>query len=157
MTRIGFGYDSHVFEDGKPLFLGGVLIPGAAGLKAHSDGDVLIHALIDALFGAAAMGDIGSHFPDTDDRWKDVNSMMLLESAVAEVSAEGYRVSNVDLTVVCERPRIRPYADDIRASIAGALGIDVSCVSVKAKTNEGMDAVGEGRGMAVWAAVLLDR
>ena len=157
MTRIGFGYDSHVFEAGKPLFLGGVLIPGADGLKAHSDGDVLIHALIDALFGAAAMGDIGSHFPDTDDRWKDVNSMMLLESAVAEVSAEGYRVSNVDLTVVCERPRIRPYADDIRASIAGALGIDVACVSVKAKTNEGMDAVGEGRGMAVWAAVLLDR
>ena len=154
--RIGFGYDSHVFEKGRPLVLGGVLIPGSDGLKAHSDGDVLIHAVIDALFGAAALGDIGSHFPDTDDRWRGADSAELLAAAAAEVREAGYAISNIDATVVCERPRLRPHVEAIRARMAEALGVAVAQVSVKGKTNEGMDAVGAGRGIAVHAAALLE-
>jgi len=154
--RIGFGYDSHLFEAGKPLVLGGVAIPGCDGLKAHSDGDVVVHALIDALFGAAAMGDIGSHFPDSDERWKGADSAGLLSSAVAEIASAGFRVGNVDITVVCERPRIGPHVAAIRARLAALLGVAVSQVSVKGKTNEGMDAVGAGLGIAVHAVALLD-
>ena len=154
--RIGTGYDSHVFEDGRRLVLGGVEIPGCPGLKAHSDGDVLAHAVIDALFGAAALGDIGGHFPDSSERWKGADSMLLLKAAAGEVSAAGYSIANVDATVVCERPRLAPYRDDIRKSLADAMGIDVRQVSVKGKTNEGMDDVGAGLGIAVHAAVLLD-
>lgn len=155
--RIGFGYDSHVFTDAaKPLVLGGVLIPDSPGLKAHSDGDVLIHAVIDALFGAAALGDIGSHFPDTDERWKGADSARLLESAIAEVRAAGYGVGNLDVTVICERPRLRPHVEAIRARLARILGVDVAQVSVKGKTNEKMDDVGAGKGIVVHAAVLLE-
>ena len=154
--RIGFGYDSHVFEPGKPLVLGGVAIPGCDGLKAHSDGDVAIHALIDALFGAAALGDIGAHFPDSDERWRGADSAELLAAAVRELSENGYKVGNVDLTVVCEKPRLRPHVDAIRARLAAILGVDTSQVSVKGKTNEKMDAVGEGRGIVAYAAALID-
>ncbi len=155
--RIGFGYDSHVFTDAaKPLVLGGVLIPDSPGLKAHSDGDVLIHAVIDALFGAAALGDIGSHFPDTDAAWKDADSALLLETAMAEVRAAGHQLGNLDVTVICERPRLRPHVEAIRARLARILGVDVAQVSVKGKTNEKMDDVGAGKGIVVHAAVLLE-
>ena len=153
--RIGFGYDSHRFEDGRRLVLGGVTIPGATGLKGHSDADVLIHAIIDALLGAAARGDIGSHFPDTDARWKDADSAQLLAAVVEEIAAAGYRIGNVDATVICERPKLRPHIDAIRARLAQLLGVDVGQVSVKGKTNEQMDAVGAGVGIAVHAVVLL--
>ncbi|MBQ6011347.1 MAG: 2-C-methyl-D-erythritol 2,4-cyclodiphosphate synthase [Kiritimatiellae bacterium] len=153
--RVGFGYDSHVFDEGRPLRLGGVLIPGAPGLRGHSDADALVHALVDALYGAAALGDIGSHFPDTDPRWAGADSLLFLRAAVAEVRAAGYTVGNVDATVLCERPKLRPHIDAIRACLAKELGVPVTSVSVKAKTNEGMDAVGAGRGIAVHCVVLL--
>ena len=153
--RIGFGYDSHRFEDGRRLVLGGVTIPGATGLKGHSDADVLIHAIIDALLGAAARGDIGSHFPDTDARWKDADSAQLLAAVVEEIAAAGYRIGNVDATVICEQPKLRPHIDAIRARLAELLGVDVGQVSVKGKTNEQMDAVGAGVGIAVHAVALL--
>ena len=155
--RIGFGYDSHVFTDAaKPLVLGGVLIPDSPGLKAHSDGDVLIHAVIDALFGAVALGDIGFHFPDTDAAWKGADSALLLETAMAEVRAAGHQLGNLDVTVICERPRLRPHVEAIRARLARILGVDVAQVSVKGKTNEKMDDVGAGKGIVVHAAVLLE-
>ena len=153
--RIGFGYDSHVFESGKPLVLGGVLIPDCDGLKAHSDGDVLIHAIVDALYGAAALGDIGSHFPDTDEKWKGADSALMLKSAMYDVRGAGYSVENVDATVICERPRLRPFVDLVRARISELMGIGVGRISVKGKTNEKMDDVGTGKGIVVHAAVLL--
>ena len=153
--RIGYGYDSHVFDAAKPLVLGGVLIPDAPGLKAHSDGDVLLHALIDALFGAIAHGDIGSHFPDTDPRWAGADSTVLLAAAVAEVRSAGHEVENLDCTVICEKPRLRPHVDAIRARLSQLLSIPVGCVSVKGKTNEKMDDVGAGRGIVAHAVVLL--
>ena len=155
--RIGSGYDSHVFDDApKPLVLGGVAIDGSPGLRAHSDGDVLAHAVIDALFGAAAMGDIGSHFPDTDPRWRGADSMKLLSAAAEELRSAGYGISNVDATVICERPKIRPYVDQMRSRLAGAMGIAPERVSVKGKTNEKMDDVGAGRGIVVYAVALLE-
>ena len=154
-VRIGFGYDSHRFEAGRRLVLGGVEFPNETGLAGHSDADVLIHAVIDAILGAAALGDIGSHFPDTDPRWANADSMQFLRAAVAEVRAAGYVVGNMDATVICERPKLRPHVDAIRARLAEALDVDVSAVSVKAKTNEGMDAVGEGKGIAVHCVALL--
>ena len=153
--RIGFGYDSHVFESGKPLVLGGVLIPDCDGLKAHSDGDVLIHAIVDALYGAAALGDIGSHFPDTEEKWKGADSALMLKSAMYDVRGAGYLVENVDATVICERPRLRPFVDLVRARISELMGIGVGRISVKGKTNEKMDDVGAGKGIVVHAAVLL--
>lgn len=153
--RIGFGYDSHRFDETRPLMLGGVRIPDSPGLKGHSDADVLVHAVIDALLGAAALGDIGSHFPDTDPRWKGADSARLLEGVVAEVRAAGYTVGNIDATVICERPRLRPHADSIRARLAALLGIETAAVSVKGKTNERMDDVGAGIGIEVHCAALL--
>jgi 2-C-methyl-D-erythritol 2,4-cyclodiphosphate synthase len=154
--RIGQGYDSHVFEAGKRLVLGGVEIPDCDGLRAHSDGDVLAHAIIDALFGAAALGDIGSHFPDTDERWRGADSMRLLAAAADEVRGAGYSISNIDATVVCERPKLRPHVDAIRASVASAAGIGAGAVSIKGKTNEKMDDVGAGRGIVVFASALIE-
>ena len=154
--RVGLGYDSHRFAEGRKLMLGGVEIPGARGLAGHSDADVLIHALIDALLGAAALGDIGSHFPDTDPAFAGVDSAKLLEAVVAEIRGSGFRVGNVDATVVCETPRLRQHIDVIRRRLAELLGIDVSCVSVKGKTNERMDDVGAGVGIAVHCIVLLE-
>ena len=154
--RIGFGYDSHRFAEGRRLVLGGVEFPGERGHDGHSDADALLHAVIDALLGAAALGDIGSHFPDDDPRWKGADSAKLLEAVVAEVCAAGYRIVNLDATVVCERPKLRPMIDAIRERIAALLGVDVSAVSVKGKTNERMDAIGAGVGLAANAVVLLE-
>ena len=154
--RIGLGYDSHRFEEGRRLVLGGVELPGETGLKGHSDADVLVHAVIDALLGAAALGDIGSHFPDTDEKWKGADSIALLEAVAKEVRGAGYRIANVDATVVCERPKIRPVADLMRRRLADAMGIGFGRVSVKGKTNEGLDDVGAGLGVAVHAACLLE-
>lgn len=159
--RVGFGYDSHRFMDasasaGVPVQkLGGVPIGECPKLLGHSDADVLIHAVIDALLGAAALGDIGSHFPDTDPRWKDANSAAMLCSVVKEIADAGYSVGNVDATVICERPKLRPHVDTIRARLAAYLDVPVSSVSVKGKTNEGMDAVGSGIGIAVHAVAML--
>lgn len=154
--RIGYGYDSHRFQEGRPLMLGGVHIPDSPGLKGHSDADVLIHAVIDALLGAAARGDIGSHFPDTDPEWEGADSAKLLERVVDEITSAGFAVGNVDATVICERPRLRPHVDAIRARLAGLLHVDVSRVSVKGKTNEKMDDVGAGIGIEVHCAALLE-
>ena len=154
--RIGYGYDSHRFADGRRLVLGGVEFPGEQGLDGHSDADALMHAVIDALLGAAALGDIGSHFPDDDPKWKGANSAALLKAVVEEVASSGYRVVNVDATVVCERPKLRPRIDAIRERLAELLAVPVSAVSVKGKTNEGMDAVGAGVGIIAHAVVLID-
>ena len=156
LIRVGLGYDSHRFAPGRRLMLGGVEIADAQGLAGHSDADVLIHALIDALLGAAARGDIGSHFPDTDPAWKDADSATLLARIVAELAEAGFRVGNVDATVICETPRLRPYVEPIRARLAALLGVDVSRVSVKGKTNERMDDVGAGVGIAVHCVALVE-
>lgn len=153
--RIGYGYDSHVFEAGRELVLGGVNFPGEMGLKAHSDGDVLIHAVIDALLGAAALGDIGGHFPDTDEKWRGADSVELLKATVGLLSAHGYAIGNMDATLICERPRLSSRILEIRSRLAGAMGVDVSRISVKGKTNEKMDDVGAGRGIIAHAVVLL--
>ena len=154
--RIGYGYDSHRFEEGRRLVLGGVEFPDETGLAGHSDADVLVHAVIDALLGAAALGDIGSHFPDTDAKWKDADSAKLLAAVVAEIAAAGYRVGNVDATVVCERPKLRPKVDEIRSRLARLLDIPTSQLSIKGKTNEKMDDIGAGLGIEVHAVVLLE-
>jgi len=154
--RIGFGYDSHRFEKGRRLVLGGVEFPGEDGLAGHSDADVLTHAVIDALLGAAALGDIGSHFPDTDERWKDADSVAMLSSVAKEVRAAGYAIGNVDATVVCERPRIGPAVDIVRQRLAAAMGVGKGRVSVKGKTNEKMDDVGAGLGIEVHCVALLE-
>jgi 2-C-methyl-D-erythritol 2,4-cyclodiphosphate synthase len=155
-VRVGFGYDSHRFQDGRRLVLGGVTIPDHAGLAGHSDGDAVAHALIDALLGAAGAGDVGSHFPPTDDRWKDADSMDLLRRAVTVLEGRNYQVVNVDVTVICETPRIRPHAAAMRARLSELLNVGPDSVSVKGKTNEGMGWIGAGEGIAVHAVALVD-
>ena len=154
--RIGFGYDSHRFAEGRPLVLGGVMIPFEKGLAAHSDGDVLIHAIIDALLGAAALGDIGSHFPDTDEKWKGADSTELLAEVVREIRGAGYAVGNVDVTVICERPKIGPYVELIRDRLSAVTNVGKGRFSVKGKTNEKMDDVGAGLGIEAHAVCLLE-
>lgn len=153
--RIGTGYDSHRFDEARPLILGGVPIPDHAGLRGHSDGDAVAHAVIDAILGAASAGDVGSHFPPTDHEWKDADSIGLLERATGVLHERGYRVVNVDVTVICESPRIRPWTGAMCAKLAGAMGIPAERVSVKGKTNEGMGWIGAGEGLAVHAAALV--
>jgi 2-C-methyl-D-erythritol 2,4-cyclodiphosphate synthase len=157
VPRIGTGYDLHRLEAGRRLIIGGVEIPYETGLVGHSDADVLCHAVTDAVLGAAAAGDIGQHFPDTDRRWKDANSIDLLRGAVAIVRAAGYAVSNVDAVVVAERPKLAPHVAAMRKNLAQAMGVDVSAVSVKGKTNERMDALGRNEAIAVHAVALLTR
>lgn len=154
--RIGAGYDSHRFTAGRALVLGGVRIPDHDGLSGHSDGDAVAHAVIDAILGAVAAGDVGSHFPPADDTWKDADSIGLLEKATAVLRRDGHEVTNVDVTVVCETPKIGPYADAMRARLAAAMGLTPDCVSVKGKTNEGMGWIGAGEGLAVHAVALID-
>jgi len=154
--RVGLGYDSHRFEEGRRLVIGGVEFPGETGLKGHSDADVLIHAIIDALLGAAALGDIGSHFPDTDAKWAGADSAELLSSVVDEVLAAGWLISNVDATVICERPKLLPRIHQIRERLSCLLSLPVSAVSVKGKTNEKMDDVGAGIGIEAHAICLLE-
>ena len=157
VTRVGTGYDLHRLVEGRPLILGGVTVPFERGPLGHSDGDVVCHAVTDAVLGAAALGDIGRHFPDTDPQWKDAVSVELLRQAVALVRASGYDVVNVDVTVILERPKIKSYVDEMRHTVAAALGIDVSQMSIKGKTNEGVDAVGRGEAIAAHAIALLVR
>jgi 2-C-methyl-D-erythritol 4-phosphate cytidylyltransferase / 2-C-methyl-D-erythritol 2,4-cyclodiphosphate synthase len=153
--RIGTGYDSHRFVEGRPLVLGGITIPHHAGLQGHSDADALCHALTDAVLGAAALGDIGRHFPDTDPRWTDADSVELLRGAVELARASGLRIVNVDAVIVAERPRLSPYVDRMRARLAPVLGVPASAVGIKGKTNEGMGETGRGEGLVVHAVALL--
>ncbi|MBP7096185.1 MAG: 2-C-methyl-D-erythritol 2,4-cyclodiphosphate synthase [Spirochaetia bacterium] len=155
--RVGEGWDVHRLVEGRRLLLGGLEIPFERGELGHSDGDVLLHALIDALLGAAALGDIGAHFPPSDARWKDADSLLLLARTVALVAAEGWRIVNADCTVVLERPRLRPHVEAIRARVAAALGLEVGRVSVKAKTAEGLGPIGSGEAVEARAVVLIDR
>jgi 2-C-methyl-D-erythritol 2,4-cyclodiphosphate synthase len=154
--RVGTGYDSHRFEEGRKLVLGGVHIPDHPGLKGHSDGDAVAHAVIDAILGAAAAGNVGSHFPPSDEAWKDADSMELLRRAVHVLESRNYQVVNVDVTVVCEAPRIGPWVEAMRQRLGGILRIGPSAVSVKGKTNEGMGWIGRGEGVAVHAVALID-
>lgn len=154
--RVGFGYDSHRFDADRPLLLGGILIPDHAGLLGHSDGDAIAHAVTDAVLGAAAAGDIGRHFPPTDDQWKGADSVKLLAGAVDVVTRMGYRVGNVDVTVVCESPKIGPRSDAMREALAPALRVDVGAISIKGKSNEGLGWTGSGEGIAVYAVALLE-
>ena len=155
VMRIGTGYDLHRLVPGRRLILAGVAVPFELGLDGHSDADIVCHAVTDAVLGAAAAGDIGRLFPDSDPAWKDADSLALLRQAVAQVTAAGYAVGNVDVTVVAQRPRLLPHLEAMRANLAGALAVDASCVSVKGKTNEGVDSMGRGESMACHAVALL--
>jgi len=151
MVRTGLGIDTHAFAPGRPLILGGVDIPHEEGLAGHSDADVLSHAVIDALLGAAALGDIGQHFPDSDPRFKDADSLELLRTVVAYLRERGFAIGNVDATVVLERPKLAPHREAIRDALAAALGLPGDAVNVKATTGEGMGFVGRGEGAAAMA------
>jgi 2-C-methyl-D-erythritol 4-phosphate cytidylyltransferase/2-C-methyl-D-erythritol 2,4-cyclodiphosphate synthase len=153
--RIGAGYDLHRLVDGRPLIVGGVTLASDRGALAHSDGDVACHAATDAILGAAGLGDIGRHFPDTDPQWKGADSIALLAAAARLVRDAGFETANLDITVILERPKIKDAIDAMRARLAGALGIDPARVSVKGKTNEGVDAVGRGEAIAAHAVALL--
>ena len=155
--KIGNGYDVHALADGLPLWLGGVRIPSERGFVAHSDGDVAIHALCDALLGALALGDIGHLFPDSDPAWKDIDSKILLQKVMERVSALGWKVGNVDITIALQRPKLAPHIGAMRAALAPVLGVGEDCVSVKATTTERLGFVGRGEGCEVWATVLLCR
>ena len=157
MIRVGLGYDVHKLVEDRKLILGGVDIPYEKGLLGHSDADVLLHAITDALFGAAALGDIGSHFPDTDPRYKGADSLKLLEACGAELREYGWKIGNIDAVIVAQRPKLLPYVPQMRENIARVLGIDISQVSVKGKTEEGLGFTGSGEGMAVHAVCLLEK
>jgi 2-C-methyl-D-erythritol 2,4-cyclodiphosphate synthase len=154
---IGFGYDTHRLVAGRPLIIGGVRVEHDLGLEGHSDADVLTHAVIDAILGAAGLGDIGEHFPDTDERWRGADSIDLLRRAGELVAGAGLRVVNVDATVVLERPRLAPHRTAMRGRLAGALGLDERVVNVKATRGEGMGFVGRGEGATALAVVSLER
>ncbi|MBN1176561.1 MAG: 2-C-methyl-D-erythritol 2,4-cyclodiphosphate synthase [Dehalococcoidales bacterium] len=154
--RIGIGYDAHPLEPGRKLVLGGVHIPFDEGLEGWSDGDTLTHAVIDALLGAAALGDIGTHFPPGDPEFKEVSSLYLLDKVVEKLEENGWRAVNIDATVVAERPRLREYIDDMRRNFSQVLGITFEQVSVKASTNNGMGAIGRGEGIAAYAVALIE-
>ncbi len=157
-SRAGIGFDSHRLSEGRRLILGGVEIEGAErGLEGHSDGDVLAHAVIDALLGAAGLGDIGQHFPDTDERWRDADSMALLSEVRGWVCDRGLAVSNIDATVICEAPKLSPRREAIRTRLAEVAGLGPDEVNVKFSTNEGMGFVGRGEGMAAQAVAILER
>lgn len=154
--RIGHGYDVHRFCEGRALMLGGVQIPFELGLLGHSDADVLLHAVSDALLGAAALGDIGKHFPDTDPKYKGADSRVLLRAVVALLQKNGYRIGNIDATVLAQKPKLKPFIDAMRQNIADDCGIEVSQVSVKATTEEGLGFTGEMRGLAAHAVCLIE-
>ena len=153
--RVGFGYDSHRFAPDRPLVIGGVVIPYELGLAAHSDGDVLIHAVCDALLGAAGLRDIGTYFPDTDNTWKNVDSTKLLAKVVDLIADKGWKVNNLDCTLILEKPKMKPYIELIISRLAKLLRIEPDRVAVKAKTNEKMGFTGAGEGIAATAAVSL--
>lgn len=153
--RVGIGYDVHVLTEGRKLIIGGEEIEFEKGLLGHSDADVLVHAIIDALLGAAAIGDIGSHFPDSDMAYKGISSMELLRHVARTIEGSGYSVQNVDSTVIAQRPKLRPYIDSMRKNIAAALSIDIGRVSVKATTSEGLGFEGRQEGISAQAVALL--
>ncbi|HJQ26436.1 MAG TPA: 2-C-methyl-D-erythritol 2,4-cyclodiphosphate synthase [Blastocatellia bacterium] len=153
--RVGIGYDIHRLVVDRKLLLAGVRVPFTKGLLGHSDSDVLAHAVCDALLGAAALGDIGTHFPDSDPRWRGASSLDFLRHAVKLITAKGYRVVNVDATVIAEQPKLKPYIPAMRQQLATVLNVAADCISVKAKTNEGLDAIGRGDAMAAHAVALL--
>ena len=154
--RVGMGYDVHKLVEGRKLILGGVDIPYEKGLLGHSDADVLLHAISDALLGAAALGDIGLHFPDSDERFKGADSLQLLSETGKLIKAEGYEVVNIDATIIAQAPKMRPHIDNMRKNIANALDIDIKCVNVKASTEEGLGFTGAGLGIASNAVCLIE-
>ena len=155
MQRIGIGYDIHKLVEGRKLMLGGIEVPYPSGLLGHSDGDVAIHAVIDAIIGAAGMGDIGTHFPDTEEQWKDADSKELLIVIKDQIKDKNWEVVNIDLIIHAEQPKLGVYKGQMKRAIAGLLGIDFAAVNVKAKTNEGLGEIGVGLAMAATASVLL--
>lgn len=155
--RIGHGYDVHALGKGLPLILCGVSIPHSHGCIAHSDGDVAAHALADALLGAAAMGDIGLHFPDTSDEFRGADSLVLLRRVVGMLAERGYNIANVDITIVMQRPKLRPFIDEMRDRLAVALELDINCVSVKATTEEHLGFTGNEQGVAAHAVILIEK
>ena len=157
MIRIGHGYDVHAFADGRKCIIGGVDVPCEKGLLGHSDADVLLHAVSDALLGAAALGDIGKHFPDTDERYLGADSLILLREVVRLIGEKGYKTVNVDSTVIAQVPKLAPSIDEMRANIASAIGIDVDCVSVKATTEEKLGFTGKKEGIAAHAVCLIEK
>lgn len=154
--RAGIGYDVHKLVEGRELIIGGVHIPYEKGLLGHSDADVLLHAISDALLGAAALGDIGLHFPDSDERFKGADSLQLLSETGKLIKAEGYEVVNIDATIIAQAPKMRPHIDNMRKNIANALDIDIKCVNVKASTEEGLGFTGAGLGIASNAVCLIE-
>ncbi len=157
MFRIGFGSDTHRLEKNKLLILGGVRIESDFGAVGHSDADALLHAVTDAIFGALALGDIGSHFSDKDEQWKNSDSIVFFAEAVRLMKEKKFRVINVDSTINLERPKLRPHIDEMRENLARNLEIDISCVSVKAKTGEGVDAIGKSEAIKAEAVILLEK
>ena len=156
MTRAGIGYDLHRLAEGRKLILGGIEVPFHKGPVGHSDGDALAHALCDALLGAAGLGDIGTHFPDSDPKWKDVSSLRFLERAAELLVEHGLRIVHIDANVILEKPRLGPHFPSMRQALAVSLGISASAINLKAKTNEGVDAVGRGEAIAAQAIVTLE-
>ena len=157
MTRTGIGYDLHRLAEGRKLILGGIEVPFHKGPVGHSDGDALAHAICDALLGAAGLGDIGTHFPDTDPKWKDVSSLLFLERVRDLLAGQQLRISHVDAVVITEKPKLGPHFPAMREALAKSLGISASAINLKAKTNEGVDAIGRGEAIAAQAIVTLDR
>ena len=155
--RIGQGFDVHAFGEGDFVVLGGVRVPHHSGVLAHSDGDVVIHALCDAIFGALALGDIGRHFPPSDERWRDADSRQFLRHAALLMSQHNYMLGNADITVICEAPKVGPHADAMRANLAEDLACDIGRLSIKATTTEKLGFTGRGEGIAAQACVLLER
>lgn len=153
--RMGFGYDSHIFEKDRKLILAGIEIPYKLGLKGHSDADAVIHALIDSILGALCLGDIGSHFPDNDSKYKDISSIELLKETIKIMKEKQYMISNIDITIIIEKPKLRDYIDSMRENLSKVLKTNIENVSIKAKTNEKMDAIGKGEGIAVYCVSLL--
>ena len=154
--RIGHGFDAHRLVEGRALIIGGVRVPFERGALGHSDGDVLAHAVADAILGAAALGDLGSRFPDTDPRWKDADSMELLAQCAGAVRDAGFSIVNVDATIVVDRPKLATFIEAMRENIASRLDVQPNCVGLKAKTSEGMGYTGDGTGLAVYAVALID-
>ena len=155
MFRIGIGSDTHRLVEGRPLILGGVHLASARGAEGHSDADALAHAVADAILGAICEGDLGVHFPDRDEQWKDADSLQLLSRVMWLANERGLRIVNLDTTIILEEPKLRPYILSIRQNIAATLGLELGCVSVKAKTGEGLDAVGQGLAITTQAIVLM--
>lgn len=155
--RVGIGYDVHPLVAGRPLVLGGVTVPFGHGLQGHSDADVLTHAIIDALLGAISLRDIGTHFPDADPQYKDISSMILLNRVGEMLGDRGFKIENIDATILCEQPRLANHIDEMRRNICTAVAIDIEQVSIKATTSAGLGFLGEGRGIATHAVALVER